>query len=109
MPALRRRYNYGHIILSSELKHPTKSMTGLTVAVLLKTGETRNIDFGGFVSAAFGQRIKIVDIVAYTAGDGLVSDWVDLEIGTILLGQYINGKAYAVWPLVEVPKLYRDQ
>ena len=59
MPAVRRRYNYAHIVLSSDLKFPTKALCGHFLPVLMRDGTAKNIKFGGFVSAAFGQRVKI--------------------------------------------------
>lgn len=101
MPAVKRKYHYGHVVLSDEMNFPTKTLCGYTVPVLMKDGETKNIEFGGFVSVAFGQRIKIADIIAWTGTEGL-SDWHDTQKEELYWGQYIGRKAFIVWPLAPI-------
>ena len=89
MPKVCCRYNYVHIVLSSDLKFPTKALCGHSLPVLMRDGTYKNHSFGGFVSADFGQRVKIQDVVSYTEGDG-TRDWKDLPPAMVLLGQYLR-------------------
>lgn len=106
MPALRRRFNNGTIILSSELEFPTKAAVGRSVAVMMKGDRIENFSFGGFVSAAFNQPVKVKEIEAYTLGDGILDSWIELEKGSVLLGNYDRRtkKVFLIWPLVVLPK-----
>ena len=54
MPAIRRKFHYGNVVLSSEMTFPTNLLCGHTLPVRLINATTANLQFGGFVSAAFG-------------------------------------------------------
>lgn len=99
MPAIKRKFNYGHVVLSDLFEHNNKALCGNTVPVLLRNGEEKNLPFGGFVSAAFGQRVKVLDIIAWAEGDGW-SDWHDLPTDCWILGQFVKGRVFIVYPVV---------
>jgi hypothetical protein len=91
MPVIRRRYNYGNVLLNPNIVSDKFCLAGQTVDVLLSSGDIAPFHFVGFQEVAefksVVDAIKLVNISGYSADDDeLFGRWVHYCNRTVLLG-----------------------
>ena len=89
MPAIRRRFHYGNVILNPQIVgKPTAA--GRTVDVLLKD-QIERIPLLGFLEQRQlpqSHRVKIKNITAYSAESDELGPWLDYGTRALMLGHY---------------------
>lgn len=92
MPKIRRRYNYGHVVMNPNIVGGTVLLCGQTVKVRTKNGEGRNVRFAGFVNSyrsdAPMPRVKLYEIEAFSHETGFGGDWICYGREVTMLGHY---------------------
>lgn len=101
MPAIRHRYHYGAIILNSKgLAEPTTALVQGKLPALNKQGDLVYNEYGGFFDADsvmnYVQRVKLVNIDAFTHDEDGMSNWIDIPSDRYLIGVYLHGRYYVL-------------
>ena len=92
MPKIRRRYNYGHVVMNPHIVGGTVLLCGQTVKVRTKNGEGRNVKFAGFIKAKhpdeIHSQVKLYEIEAFSHETGFGGDWIMYGREATMLGHY---------------------
>tara|TARA_R110000744_G_scaffold218443_2_gene337199 strand:- start:472 stop:861 length:390 start_codon:yes stop_codon:yes gene_type:complete len=90
MPCLRRKYHGVVVYLSPEIKDGKRPLCGQTVPVI-KGDEWSNVFFDGFINKSFStgeNEALITGITGYTPGEQYFSQWIDINVESLLIGIY---------------------
>lgn len=99
MGAIRYRHNYNHVTMNSDEVISGNSISGNRIAALLKNGDTRLAPFGGFldnVSIIHVQKVKLVNLVAWTTDDTGLTGWVAIPKNCYVEGIYLHCEYHVV-------------
>lgn len=100
MPCIRRRYHFGNVYLAPKPLGGRFSLAGDTVDAVTRPSGFERVSFGGFINAdavpANAQRIQLINIVAFNAEASELGSWIEYGLNAVMLGAYLNGKAWLV-------------
>ncbi|ELA9367439.1 hypothetical protein QUN99_003329 [Vibrio parahaemolyticus] len=112
--SVRYKHHYGNVLVTAEGKTDTVSITGASVAALLKNGHQQRKAFGGFVDAerlSGLQRIKLLDITALYEDELGFGEGYLIPRHHYVVGAYLNDTFCILlynglpkhYPLPEIP------
>lgn len=91
MPVIRRRFNYGNVLLDPSIVSDKFCVAGQTVDVRMANGELKHIHFAGFIEVDSFENhpgaVQIINVTGYcTSDDALFGHWIEYCRNTALLG-----------------------
>jgi hypothetical protein len=95
MPAIRRRYHYGNLILSPDHALTDNALCGKTVDLITDNESIQRVEFAGFCNLSnYNDFSLFTNIVGYHHGDyPFIGQWIDYALDTVTIGVIVSGKA----------------
>ncbi|CCO48440.1 hypothetical protein VIBNISOn1_530009 [Vibrio nigripulchritudo SOn1] len=101
MIAIRHRYNNSNVILNGKgLVFETKALCKDRLPARIKNYEPLYKRFGGFFNADnilnTVQRVKLIDINAFTQDEDGLTGWIDIPKESYIVGVYMHDRYYVL-------------